>query len=324
MKVGKETWWWGEEVQKRIRDKKEANKKLFEDNADENRANYKRANKQAKKAVAVAKVKAYHKLYEDLDTTEGTKKVLRIAKQKEKSSKDIYQTRQIKSEDGDMLVKDEEITKRWQTYFTRLMNEENPREVREEVQEDNLDEMEAITEDEVRSALKKMKNGKVVGPDNLPIEFWKCLGEEGTTFLCEMLNKICEEEHIPEAWLKSTLIPIYKNKGEIMSCCNYRGIKLIEGHKELHGMFIDLEKAYDRVPWEELYWCMQAKNVPEKYIWVVQDMHQGSALSPFLFAIIMDTLTDDIRKEAPWSMMFTDDVVLCCEEKAGLEEDLER
>ena len=28
-------------------------------------------------------------------------------------------------------------------------------------------------------------------------------------------------------------------------------------------------------------------------------LHQGSALSPFLFAIIMDKLTEDIRKHAP-------------------------
>ena len=265
------------------------------------------------------------------------------------------------------------------------------------MQEDNLDEMEAITEAEVRSALKKMNNGKTVGPENLPKKVWKCLGEEGITFLCEMLNKICEEEHILEAWRKSTLIPIYKNKGDIMSCCNYRRIKLMshsmklykrtiegklrrlvniseeqfgfmkgklmtdaicalrqvqekyrEGNKELHSMFIDLEKAYDRVPREQLYWCMRAKNVPEKYIRVVQDMYmesktvvkcvagtsvpfkvevglqQGTAPTPLLFAIIMDTLTDDITKEVPWSMMFTDDVVFCCEEKAGLEEDMER
>jgi len=47
-------------------------------------------------------------------------------------------------------------------------------------------------------------------------------------------------------------------------------------------------------------------------------------LSPFLFAIIKNTLTDNIRKDALWSMMFAHDVVLCCEEKTELEDDLER
>jgi len=92
---------------------------------------------------------------------------------------------------------------------------------------------------------------------------------------------------------------------------------------------------------------MRVKGIPKKYIRVAQDMykksetvvrcvlgttdpfkvevglHQGSALNPFLFAIVMDTVTDNIRKEAPWSMMFADDVVLCCK-KSELEEDLER
>ena len=39
-------------------------------------------------------------------------------------------------------------------------------------------------------------------------------------------------------------------------------------------------------------------------------LHQGLALNPFLFAIIMDKLTEDIRKEAPWDAMFADDMVL--------------
>jgi len=49
--------------------------------------------------------------------------------------------------------------------------------------------------------------------------------------------------------------------------------KYREGHKELHSMFIDLDKAYDRVPREELYWCMRTINVSEKYIRVVQEMY---------------------------------------------------
>ena len=46
-------------------------------------------------------------------------------------------------------------------------------------------------------------------------------------------------------------------------------------HKELHGMIIDLEKAYDKVPWEGLYWSLR-ENFPEKYISIVQDMHKES------------------------------------------------
>ena len=33
------------------------------------------------------------------------------------------------------------------------------------------------------------------------------------------------------------------------------------------------------------------------------------------FAMIMDRMTDDIREEAPWTMMFTDDIVICSESK---------
>lgn len=40
-------------------------------------------------------------------------------------------------------------------------------------------------------------------------------------------------------------------------------------------------------------------------------LHQGSALSPFLFAIMIDTLTDEVRQKFPWTMMFADDIVIC-------------
>ena len=39
-------------------------------------------------------------------------------------------------------------------------------------------------------------------------------------------------------------------------------------------------------------------------------LHGGSAFSPFLFAIMMDSLTETIRKQAPWQMMFADDVMM--------------
>ena len=52
-------------------------------------------------------------------------------------------------------------------------------------------------------------------------------------------------------------------------------------------------------------------------------LYQGSVLSPCLFAMVMDRMTDDIREEAPWTMMFADDIVICSESKERVEEKLE-
>ena len=53
-------------------------------------------------------------------------------------------------------------------------------------------------------------------------------------------------------------------------------------------------------------------------------MHKGSALSPFLFAIVMDRFTDEVRQEPPWNMMFTDDIVICGESREQAEESQEK
>jgi len=66
-----------------------------------------------------------------------------------------------------------------------------------------------------------------VGPDGIPIEAWKHLGELAVKFLTTQFNNILKNEEIPEEWRKSVLVPIYKNKGETQECGNYRGIKLM-------------------------------------------------------------------------------------------------
>ena len=106
--------------------------------------------------------------------------------------------------------------------------------------------------------------------------------------------------------------------------------------KELHIMvFVDLEKAYNRVPRELIWYSLRRKGVPEAYINIIKDMyagcktsvmtsagrtkeieievglHQGSALCPLLFVISIDVITEEIDDGTPWAMLFADDLVLC-------------
>jgi len=101
-KPGKETWWWNEEVQKNIKRKREAKVALDKENTEESKEAYKVIKKETKKSVASAKARAYQVLYENMETDDGQKRVLRLAKQRDKNSKDIYQTRLIKDDVGTM------------------------------------------------------------------------------------------------------------------------------------------------------------------------------------------------------------------------------
>ena len=47
-----------------------------------------------------------------------------------------------------------------------------------------------------------------------------------------------------------------------------------EKNKELHVVFVDLEKAYDRVPRELIWWSLRYERVPEAYIKIIQDTYE--------------------------------------------------
>ena len=240
-----------------------------------------------------------------------------------------------------------------------------------------------VTWEDVERQLNKMKNGKSCGPDRIPTEALKHLGDWGVRQLTKIFNAILQNGKRPDEWRESTITPIYKDKGDHMKCSNYRGIKLLshtmklwervidqrprdivsisdghfgfksgvgttdaifvirilcekyrEGNTPLDMVFVDLEKAYDTVPREVLWRCMREQNIPEGYIRLVQDMyqgattrvkskrgmsehfevgiglHQGSALSPFLFIMLVDTISQDVRTELPWELMYADDLAI--------------
>ena len=175
-KGDRETWWWNEEVQKSIKEKKEA-KKAWDKIRDKNTKKvYKEKKNKAKKEVVMAKGRAYDNLYARLETKEGEKELYRLARQRNRAGKDVQHVRVIKDENGYVMVNSMAVLKRWKEYFEKLINEENNREPRTEEAEVVNEEINCVSREEVKNALRRMKKGKAVGPDELPVEVWKCMG----------------------------------------------------------------------------------------------------------------------------------------------------
>ena len=121
-KEDRETWWWNEEVQESIKEKKEA-KKAWDKIRNKNTEKiHKEKESKAKKAVAIAKGRAYDDLYVRLETKEDENKLYRLARQRDRAGKDVQHLRVIKDENGNVMENSEAVLKRWKEYFEKLMN----------------------------------------------------------------------------------------------------------------------------------------------------------------------------------------------------------
>ena len=113
-------------------------------------------------------------------------------------------------------------------------------------------------------------------------------------------------------------------------------------------VFVDLEKAYDRIPRDLIWWSLRKRGFEDHYITVIRDMyertkskvrtltgstkefqidvglHQGAALSPFPFTVVLYVLTESIGTDPPNAMLFADDLVICEDTRDKAEYQLER
>ena len=389
----KETWWWNQEVQTAVKEKSIARRIWEEDNNYQTREEYRQKNRLTKRMVAIAKGEAKREWYEMMETPEGEKMIYRIAESRRRDRQDVGEVGIIKDENGNILIEEEEVKRRWKDYFTQLLNTENECEELEYVPPVEGP-ITNISENEVESAIKKGKVNKAAGKSEVTTEMIKALGNLGKEWVHRLLERICDVEEMPRDWYDSWMIKMYKQKGDVLECGNYRGIKLLEhvfkiferivegrlrvlidiheqqfgfmkgkstvdaifivrqvqekyleGNRKVYMCFVDLEKAYDRVPRRVVYWCLRKRGVPEKLVRLVKMMyegartsvktkygeteafsvevglHQGSALSPFLFLVVIDTLTRELRNnEGLWELLFADDLVIIADTEEQLQE----
>ena len=118
--------------------------------------------------------------------------------------------------------------------------------------------------------------------------------------------------------------------------------------KKLYMCFVDLEKAFDRVPKKVMEWAFRKKTLPEVLVKAVMSLyegsrkkvrvgsglsgefgvrvgvHQGSVIPPLIFAIVVDAVTEQARKGLLNEILYVDDLVLISENMEDLKERFQR
>ena len=214
-------------------------------------------------------------------------------------------------------------------------------------------------------------------------------GEIGVKVMMELCQRVLDGRGMPDGWKTSVIVPIFKGKGDVMSCGSYRGMKLLEyamrivervlerrirtlvnlnemqfgfmpgketvdaifivrrmqeeyqkKDKKLYMCFVDMEKAFDRVPRKVMEWAMRKKGLSEVIFRAVKSLydgaktrvrvgsayseefevkggeHQGTVLSPLLFAIMVENARRGVVNE----LLYADDLVIMSEDTEDLKE----
>ena len=138
--------------------------------------------------------------------------------------------------------------------------------------------------------------------------------------------------NIDEMQFSLCLVEVPLTQYSLFARCR-RSTPQLRNHS-LYFAFINLEKAFDRMPRKVLWWAFRSLGVEEWAVCVIKGMyfkawghvrvngqyseefgvgigvHQGSVLSPLLFILLLEALLREFRTDVPLDLLYADDLVL--------------
>lgn len=208
--------------------------KFKRDQSDSAEQQYKAKCNEVRIASRLDKARWLEQQCEDIERYHGecrTREVYKLIKNINKK----WQPRltAIKDDNGTVLMEKSQILQRWTKYCSALYEEQLDHDTAAET----IKELEAISppvvtseddimEEEVRKAIKRLKNNKSPGIDNISGEMLKQGGEVVVQELHKICNMAWAQGRAPEQWKKAILVTLHKT-GCALECSNYRTIALI-------------------------------------------------------------------------------------------------
>ncbi|KAI3377927.1 hypothetical protein L3Q82_009055 [Scortum barcoo] len=259
------TRWWTPEVRDAVRLKKESlsDHVGLWDSWTQLINRYRQAKQAAARTVLEAKTRVWEEFGEAMeeDYRSASKRfwqtVRRLRRGKQYSANTVY------SAGGELLTSTGDIVGRWKKYFEDLLNPTDlPSSEEAEAGDSEVDS--SITQAEVTEVVRKLLGGKAPGVDEIRPEYLKSLDVVGLSWLTRLCNIAWRLGTVPLEWQTGVVVPLLKRgTGERNNAVFVPGRgtldqlytlhrRVLEGLWEfaqpVHMCFVDLEKAFDRVP----------------------------------------------------------------------------
>ena len=132
--------------------------------------------------------------------------------------------------EGNLLANEREVIERWKQFYETHFNGGTTAHeggIGATLGDRGHDDMFlAPSLNEVQEEIKRLRNNKAAGNDQIPCELLKYCGETLANTLHWTICRIWEGEELPQEWMEGVVWPIYK-KGDKLECSNYRPITVL-------------------------------------------------------------------------------------------------
>ena len=185
---------------------------------------YRRINMRIRNICRAAKEEYLNRQCEEIEELEN--KNVQIMHEKVKAvvnKKKWLKSSCIKDEDGNVLMEQDQIKKRWTEYINSLYLDTDriDRPLIKKQMTGN-----PITRNEIRNAMTQMKKNKAVGNDEIAFEMIEALEIFGLEKITDIANFVYESENVPDEMIESIFIALPKKPGTI-DCKEHRTISLM-------------------------------------------------------------------------------------------------
>ena len=165
--------------------------------------------------------------------------IFRLANQMRKENVDVVGDKPVKNDTWEMSMSEEAKQNAWAEHYERLLNVEFEWDPDHLSNEPPLEGPPIPITIDMVNVISKMKTVKAAGPSGIVVEMIKAAGDTGATMIHDLATASIHDGKVPTDWEQSSIVCLYKDKGDALDRGNYRGLKLTEQAMKILERIVD-------------------------------------------------------------------------------------